>query len=143
MTIRLRGHHLLCLLGFRGMGYSDDFCANMLIIYEKLRTEPDTEIEIIEGPDDICQAYPPDKPGHCEGTVYELDEKILRQLGLAPGGKGSWRSICDRVASRVAPTDVALLCTTCPWERYGVCREGVGLIAAGKPLPKVSAGGKS
>jgi hypothetical protein len=137
MTIRLRGHHLLCLLGFRGMGYSDDFCSNMKIIYETLRTEPETIVEIIEGPDDICRAYPPDKPGHCDGTVYELDGKILRQLGLAPGSIGSWRDICARIADRVAPTDIALLCTTCPWEKYGVCRKGVGLIVSGQPLPKV------
>ena len=137
MTIRLRGHHLLCLLGYRGMGYSDEFCVNMTSIYETLRTAPNTEIEIITGPDDICRAYPADKPGHCEGTVYDLDGKVLAQLGLAPGFRGSWRAVCSQVAGKVAPTDIALLCTTCPWEKYGVCREGVRLIASGKPLPAI------
>ncbi|MBD2868191.1 DUF1284 domain-containing protein [Paenibacillus arenilitoris] len=140
MTIRLRGHHLLCLLGFRGMGYSEEFCVNMTAIYERLRTEPDTEVEIITGPDDICRAYPPDKPPHCEGTVYGLDERILAKLGLAPQHRGSWRELCARIAEKVVPGDIARLCATCPWEKYGVCREGVGLIIDGLPLPK--AGGQ-
>ncbi|WP_139996774.1 DUF1284 domain-containing protein [Paenibacillus paridis] len=136
MTIRLRGHHLLCLLGFRGMGYSEDFCANMTIIYETLRTKPDTEVEIILGPDDVCRAYPPDKAYHCEGTVYGLDEAVLAKLGLRTGERDSWQAICSRVAAVMVPADISSLCTTCPWEKYGVCAEGVGLIAQGIPLPK-------
>lgn len=136
MTIRLRGHHLLCLLGFRGMGYSEDFCANMTIIYETLRTKPNTEVEIILGPDDVCRAYPPDKAYHCEGTVYGLDEAVLAKLGLRVGERDSWQAICSRVATVMVPADISSLCTTCPWEKYGVCAEGVGLVAQGKPLPK-------
>lgn len=139
MAIRLRGHHLLCLLGFRGMGYSVDFCANMTAIYETLRKEPQTEVEIITGPDDVCRAYPPDKANHCEGTVYGLDEAVLKKLGLLAGTKESWSSLCSRVAASMVPEDISRLCTTCPWEKYGVCAEGVGLLTGGKPLPKVGA----
>ncbi|MDQ8736904.1 DUF1284 domain-containing protein [Paenibacillus sp. LHD-38] len=139
MTIRLRGHHLLCLLGYRGMGYSDDFCVNMTAIYETLRQEPQTEIEIIIGPDDVCRAYPPDKAYHCEGAVYGLDEAVLSKLGLVAGIRESWQALCSRVAETMVPEDISRLCTTCPWEKYGVCAEGVGLVALGKPLPKAGA----
>ncbi|WP_424766520.1 DUF1284 domain-containing protein [Paenibacillus sp. sgz302251] len=139
MAIRLRGHHLLCLLGYRGMGYSEEFCVNMTDIYETLRTMPETEIEIITGPDDVCRAYPPDKANHCEGTVYELDEKILTKLSLAPHERGSWQDICGRIADKIIPSDISHLCATCPWEKYGVCQEGVGTIRDGKPLPKIGA----
>lgn len=137
MTISLRGHHLLCLLGYRGMGYSADFCVNMTNIYETLRQKPETEVEIVIGPDDVCQAYPPDESYHCEGTVYELDQAVLTKLGLRANERGSWESICSRVAARMIPSDISLLCTTCPWEKYGVCQEGVGLIKEGLPLPEV------
>ncbi|OMF37283.1 hypothetical protein BK133_06690 [Paenibacillus sp. FSL H8-0548] len=137
MTIRLRGHHLLCLLGYRGMGYSDDFCTNMTIIYETLRTSPHTEVEIVIGPDDVCKAYPPDKAYHCEGTVYGLDAAVLAKLGLSANERDSWQSICSRVAATMVPEDISRLCTTCPWEKYGVCSEGVGLVVNGQPLPKV------
>ncbi|KRE53654.1 DUF1284 domain-containing protein [Paenibacillus sp. Soil522] len=139
MTIRLRGHHLLCLLGYRGMGYSADFCVNMTAIYETLRTNPETEVEIITGPDDVCRAYPQDKSNHCEGTVYGLDEAVLKKLGLKVNERSSWQSLCSRVAETMVPEDISHLCQTCPWEKYGVCADGVGLIKAGKPLPKVGA----
>lgn len=136
-TIRLRGHHLLCLLGYRGMGYSADFCVNMTEIYEVLRAKPETEIELITGPDDICKAYPTDKWNHCEGNVYNTDEAILLKLGLAPGNRGSWREMCSRIADKVVPADISQLCATCPWESYGVCQEGVRLVNEGLPLPAV------
>ncbi|MFC5650015.1 DUF1284 domain-containing protein [Paenibacillus solisilvae] len=137
MTIKLRGHHLLCLLGYRGMGYSEAFCVNMTGIYETLRAEPDTRIEIVIGPDDICQAYPPDKPNHCNGDVYLQDQAVLLKLGLEPGNQGSWGEICERVTTNIVPSDISHICSTCPWESYGVCQEGVQLIIEGKSLPAI------
>ncbi|WJH32930.1 DUF1284 domain-containing protein [Paenibacillus sp. CC-CFT747] len=90
MTVKLRGHHLLCLLGYRGMGYSAEFCANMTSIYERLRQQPEQSVELVEGPDEICRAYPEDKTNHCRGTVGNRDREVLLRLGLAPGWRGSW-----------------------------------------------------
>jgi uncharacterized protein len=137
MTIKLRGHHLLCLLGYRGMGYSEDFCLNMTEIYETLRTKPETKIVIVSGPDDVCRAYPSDKPNHCNGAVHIQDTAVLNRLGLEPGYEGSWHAVCSLVAEHVAPADISQLCSSCPWESYGVCQEGVKLVVDGKPLPAV------
>ncbi len=80
MAIRLRGHHLLCLLGYRGMGYSEQFTANMTEVYNTLRQNPDTYIKLVEGPDEICSHYPKDKSGHCEeDTVNTRDLAILKK----------------------------------------------------------------
>jgi len=129
MTIQLRGHHLLCLLGYRGKGYSAAFCANMTRVYETLRTAPETEIELILGPDDICAAFPADQESHCEnGSVYRKDEEIARQIGIAVGEKRTWASLCADVAERVRPDDIGSLCMDCRWEPYGLCREGVAHI---------------
>lgn len=137
MTIKLRGHHLLCLLGYRGMGYSDDFCVNMTEIYETLRADSETRIEIVNGPDDVCRAYPPDKPNHCNGPVHVQDTAVLNKLGLKPGHQSSWREVCQLVAEYVVPADISHLCSSCPWESYGVCQEGVQLVVSGKALPAV------
>ena len=32
MKLVLRGHHLLCLKGFQGYGYDDDFVENMKLV---------------------------------------------------------------------------------------------------------------
>ncbi|WP_274651156.1 DUF1284 domain-containing protein [Paenibacillus humicola] len=132
MTIRLRGHHLLCLLGYRGKGYSDGFCANMTTIYETLRTQPETELELIEGPDDICAAFPDDQVPHCENdSVYRKDEDILALAGLRIGARIRWSDVCTQVAMRVKPDDIGRLCRSCRWEPLGLCREGVGHLAGG------------
>ncbi|MFD0695677.1 DUF1284 domain-containing protein [Paenibacillus sp. GCM10027628] len=138
MTIGLRGHHLLCLLGYRGMGYSEQFCENMTAVYEKLRNHPETTIRIVLGPDDLCAAYPADQESHCEGrTVYQRDAEIVEKLGLQVGMERSWAEICSQVAEHVAPSDIGHLCATCRWQPYGVCEEGVRIIASGGALPPV------
>ncbi|CAM3930353.1 DUF1284 domain-containing protein [Cohnella lubricantis] len=138
MSIRLRGHHLLCLLGYRGKGYSDGFCANMTAIYETLRRGSDTEIRIIEGPDEICRSFPADQPSHClNASVFHKDRAILDKLALAPGDTVQWQEICDRVAAQVAPEDIAHLCRDCQWQPYGMCSEGVGHIRAARTLRKL------
>ncbi|MBD0379420.1 DUF1284 domain-containing protein [Paenibacillus sedimenti] len=138
MTIGLRGHHLFCLLGYRGMGYSKEFCENMTSVYETLRSKPDTIIRIVLGPDDLCAAYPADQVSHCEGrTVYQRDAEIVEKLGLQVGMELSWADICNQVAERVAPGDIGHLCATCRWQPYGVCEEGVRIIVDGGSLPPV------
>ncbi|WP_088830207.1 DUF1284 domain-containing protein [Paenibacillus tyrfis] len=138
-SIRLRGHHLLCLLGYRGMGYSESFCDNMTAVYETLRKHPDTRIELVEGPDDICSAFPKEQPPHCDGhSVYDRDARVLNKLGLYTGSAMTWADICAAVSATMRPHDIGLLCSSCPWERYGVCKNGVRLIRSGEPLPPVA-----
>jgi uncharacterized protein len=138
--IRLRGHHLLCLLGFRGMGYSEEFCVNMTAIYERLRLEPETEVVLTEGPDDICAHYPQDKPPHCEGaSVYHRDALVLERLGLKLGEALPWSAVTARLSEEIEPPDIPVICASCPWEPYGVCREGVGLVRRGEALPPAPA----
>ncbi|UJF34059.1 DUF1284 domain-containing protein [Paenibacillus hexagrammi] len=139
MIIKLRGHHLLCLLGFRGMGYSPEFCVNMTKIYETLRSQPETEIEIVEGPDDICAAFPiGDQRYHCENhTVLSKDAGILERLGIKLGSSWKWADILVTVAAELQPQDIGIICATCPWEHYGVCAEGVRLVTEGRELPPI------
>ncbi|WP_315971378.1 DUF1284 domain-containing protein [Paenibacillus sp. N3.4] len=139
MPIGLRGHHLLCLLGYRGMGYSKEFCENMTTVYETLRQHPETQIRIVLGPDDLCAVYPKDQESHCENkTVYQRDAEIVSRLGLEVDMELSWSEICGQVADQVKPADIGHLCATCRWEPYGVCADGVRLIGEGRALPPVN-----
>jgi hypothetical protein len=52
MTVRLRGHHLLCLLTFVGKGYTPAFTANYRRIVARLNEG--AAVELVDGPDDIC-----------------------------------------------------------------------------------------
>ena len=50
----LRAHHLICILGFRGLGYSKEYVANMSKIVGQLCSSPETLIQVVSKPDDIC-----------------------------------------------------------------------------------------
>lgn len=87
-SVRMRGHHLLCMLGWKGVGYTPAFTINYNKIIERLKTETVT-IEIIEGKDDICAPLNSEnyEGYHCEDEdVLIRDKKALddinRTLGL-------------------------------------------------------------
>jgi hypothetical protein len=139
MGIRLRGHHLLCLLGFRGMGYSEPFANNMMDIYEQLYQEPTTQVTIVRGSDDLCKSFPCDQPNHCDNqNVHERDEFIRKHLDLEVGDCLAWQQILDRVKSNVKSDHIPEWCATCPWLSYGVCEAGVDRIANGDGLQSPS-----
>lgn len=52
MTIRLRPHHLLCLLTYVGKGYTPAFVAQYDALVARLNAGEDAVL--VEGPDDIC-----------------------------------------------------------------------------------------
>lgn len=138
MNIQLRGHHLLCLLGFRGMGYSPEFTMNMAAVYEQLRNEPASMVTLISGSDDLCRCYPQDKPNHCDTkSVHDRDDTVLKRLGLMPGTSISWQEILQLMEKHLVPEDIPRICGSCPWQPYGVCEEGVARISAGQGLPSL------
>lgn len=133
---RLRGHHLLCLLGYEGMGYSEEYSANMTRLHQTLRAEPETEILLVYGSDDLCDKFPPEEPYHCDDlNVHQRDSVILTQLGVAIGQVWRWSALEQRIAGNVVAGDVPRFCSTCPWLAYGVCERGVDSIKTGKGLP--------
>ncbi|WP_240941573.1 DUF1284 domain-containing protein [Paenibacillus sp. HB172176] len=139
MKIFLRGHHLLCLLGFRGMGYSPAFIENMKSVHEQLRNDESSIIAIIEGPDDLCACFPANEESHClNESVAEHDRNVLRRLGLTFGMSLPWSEALERIRGSVEAKDIETLCYRCQWRSYGVCAEGVAHIRQGRglrPLP--------
>ena len=83
---KLRGHHLFCLLGYRGMGYSQEYVENMTHLHQTLRANPKTWIQLVGGPDHLCEKYPNTGEYHCQDVkIYERDAVILEKLGLKIG----------------------------------------------------------
>ncbi|MCH1627129.1 DUF1284 domain-containing protein [Ferdinandcohnia quinoae] len=135
---KLRGHHLFCLLGYRGMGYSKEYAENMTRMHQTLRNNPSTYIEIVKGPDQLCEKYPNSGKYHCQDDeIYERDAVILEKLGLKIGLTLKWEDIESCVRKHVIPSDIRLVCETCSWRSYGVCEEGIQDILEGKRLREV------
>lgn len=80
MTVRVRPHHLLCVLTYAGNGYSAAFTSNFDGIAARLARGE--EVLIVEGPDDICAPLRDDAGAHCwRDGVRERDRLAARDLG--------------------------------------------------------------
>jgi len=132
---QLRGHHLFCLLGYRGMGYSEEYVKNMTRLHQTLRNYPKSFIELVKGPDQLCDKYPNSGPNHCQDqNIYERDAMILKKMGLSIGQILTWEDIEATIRKNAVPTDIQTICKSCSWRLFGVCEEGIQEIQDGKGL---------
>ncbi len=85
------------------------------------RAEKGEEIEIVEGPDDVCISCPFFKDGVCKYTdeaeeeIREMDRKALELLNLRPGMKIHWKDLKDKLRTEksIVRTWVETYCSTC------------------------------
>ena len=87
MKLILRGHHLLCLKGFQGYGYDENFTNNMCDVNSKRKLES-TTITLTNTPDDICKACPNFKNDLCENNaqnekIINMDNEVLKKLDIS------------------------------------------------------------
>ncbi len=82
--IRLRGHHLLCIQGFQGYGYSNEFRENMTRIHSKIMKNQEN-IELVKGPDDLCEHCPNLINNQCKNpdedkNILSMDKIVLDKI---------------------------------------------------------------
>lgn len=136
MTLRLRRHHVLCCVGFRGEGYDDAFRANMSrIVFQQLRVPdgPEQEILITGDADAICAPCPHRIGFGCaeQAKIDRLDEDHGAALGLNAGDKLRWGDCLDRVRTHIAPDDLDEICAGCVWLPMGICKMAVSQLRGG------------
>jgi hypothetical protein len=131
-AVKIRGHTLLCLQGFRGEGYSTGFVENLAAIHEELARHPARLVEVRAEPDAVCGACPHQAASGCtlngpasEGDMRAQDRDVLGRLGLHPGDQLPWAEILDRIMASVAGSDLPAICGGCRWLPLGYCREGL------------------
>ncbi|MBT2655056.1 DUF1284 domain-containing protein [Bacillus sp. ISL-18] len=132
LSLNLRGHHLLCVHGFRGMGYSPEFVRKMSAIVEQIRDEQqDFPIKVVAALDDTCCTCPHKGKTTCEASagsnehVLTMDLNVIRQLELIEGAVYHKSYLVQLTAEKVKPEDLDYLCKGCSWLSYGVCKEGI------------------
>lgn len=135
----LRAHMVLCLLGFRGKGYSPEFVEAMAGVQQDLRDDPSRRVQLVAEPDGLCAACP-NLVGGCtlggpehEAHMRDHDREVLRRLGWEEGTDVPWQEVLDRIGTRIRGEDLPAICTTCPWLPLGVCRESVDALRRTEP----------
>lgn len=141
--LKIRLHHLLCMLGFRGLGYNEEFISNMGTIVEKLRSDSAFPVTLVVGCDAICATCPHNKEGKClkkvdsEVKVVSLDLKMLPKLGFEAGAQVSAGEAWERIKERITSEDMAELCGDCEWWGLGYCVEGLERLKSPLAYPEI------
>ncbi len=86
--MKIRAHHLLCIQGFQGLGYSKEFVENMNNVIEFLKSSPDQKIQITADCDVLCAYCPHNIQGKCvqssdsNKNVMQMDFDVLKTIDL-------------------------------------------------------------
>lgn len=129
-AIPIRGHHLLCILGFKGIGYSAEFVENIRQIIASLKNNP--MLKIICECDAICAQCPNIKNGRCnkyqrdlELEVKEMDLKVLRRLNLEVNTELPANRVFELVKKQVGKKDLLEICRNCEFLELKYCIQGL------------------
>ena len=122
---RIRGHHILCIEGFAGKGYSTEFIENMRSVILELKNKK--KVLLVNSPDDICKACPHLLDGRCvngkggEDEVRKMDEDFYEKTHLVANNVYDYYEV-RRVAYEVftRKSDLEKICRLCSWKR--ICR---------------------
>lgn len=123
--IKLRGHHILCIEGFIGHGYSTQFVENMKKIISELERNPD--ILLLNSSDDICSCCPNLCEGRCmnenggEDDVKKMDSQFYKKTGLCVGKVYKYSNIKNIIYNVFKnKSDLNGICNICSWNR--ICK---------------------
>lgn len=76
--MRLRGHHFLCLLTYKGLGYTPAFVENMTAV--ATRVNAGAKVILHPGPDDICAALTPADRAACNHDCAKPETAALDDM---------------------------------------------------------------
>ena len=134
--IKIRGHHLLCLLGFRGLGYSREFVETMGKVLKEFHSNTALPITVVTECDIICGSCPHNKGGACRKRedsarrVKSKDAMLLKKLDFPANTETTSGEAWRRVKERVSAEDLAAMCRRCKWLGLGYCQEGLAKLTA-------------
>tara|TARA_B100000614_G_scaffold191254_1_gene172270 strand:+ start:271 stop:681 length:411 start_codon:yes stop_codon:yes gene_type:complete len=136
MTVRLRPHHLLCMLTYAGKGYSPAFTANMTAVVGRIAGGE--EIQIVSGPDDICAPLLSEPDPHCHReSVTARDKRAAAAVERRFGNGLSDHIVLERddieaLRQAFASGDIRSACRGCEWQ--ALCTDIAGDGFAGTLL---------
>lgn len=116
-VIRLRPHHLLCLVAFQGEGYSPEFIEKALGLQRALLAD-DAVVELVRGPDDLCDGCP-EMSRECvslapDSGVEKLDRAASALLGVTPGRHRAAELLLS-MRKTFTPERGYKVCAGCSW----------------------------
>lgn len=122
-AIHLRGHHFLCLLTYKGLGYTPGFVKNMSAIAEAI--SQGCQVVLKEGPDDICNALSTDDRTVCDHDcttkrAMEIDREAAEAVSPIIGKEMAEPFVLDgemvkRLRTAFQEGSIRAACSRCRW----------------------------
>ena len=129
--MKIRAHHLLCMLGFRGLGYSEEFTENMGKVVAEFNSGAALPVIVVAECDVICEPCPHNRGNRCvkkpdsERRVIAKDLDVLRRMGLESGAGLAAARVRQIVKESFSSGDLAEICSDCQWRGLGYCADGL------------------
>lgn len=143
MSFVLRAHHIFCIQGFRGKGYSEEFVSNMKNVVDHLNKNQDINVKVLDSPDNICLSCPKNigqsrirrfqagktynNRGFCENEeeLNSLDNMILDILDIKSGSHYMYSDLLRKIKENLTKEKFEYICGDCKWYSLGYCSESL------------------
>lgn len=121
--LKIRAHHLCCIQGFQGYGYSPAFVANMRAVISDLEALPSRPLKLVTECDAICISCPSKREctiqeSHLARRIRQMDLVVLEKLrieeGIVVNADEAFRLINSKINNA---SDIEDVCGTCKWRQ--------------------------
>lgn len=119
--LKIRAHHLCCIQGFQGYGYSPVFVANMRALISDLDAFPSKPLKLVSECDAICISCPGKRECSAQQSVLshrirEMDLVVMEKLNIKEGTVMCADEAFTLINSKLNNTsDIEDVCGTCKW----------------------------
>lgn len=121
--LKIRAHHLCCIQGFQGYGYSPIFVANLTAVISDIKAFPSRPLELVSECDVVCASC----PGKRECTAQEstisrrirnMDLVVMEKLKIKEGTIMEADEAFSLINSQLAnASDIDDVCGACKWRQ--------------------------
>jgi len=126
-AVKLRGHHLLCMLTYVGKGYTQTFIDQFDMLMGRMNAGE--QVVLVEGPDDICASMHGENGPICASGEHCIKQKaaerdqvafaaVARALKIPMNAETTLRlkaEECAHLRRLFASGDIREACTGCEW----------------------------
>jgi len=130
--ILLRPHHLICMHGFVGNGYSDEFAKHFAAVICQIKNG-EAVIQVTHNLDDVCSTCPNVCHTVCDNQkmVEDLDKAYEEVLAVHENELLMWDELLERIRTHLTIEKFHEICPHCSWKQFGYCEKGLKRIIEG------------
>lgn len=120
--LSIRAHHLLCMQGYQGHGYSSGFENHIHKIIVQLKGSSEQKLRVVVGSDAICAKCPNlvndrcQKDDDSDNRIRNIDLCVLHMVEIQAGSVDTFSKYLDAVNKKLTQqSQLVGICDCCQW----------------------------